>query len=172
MGNDKLHKEATGFYELRPYYQKMGPLNEKANYAIQWCTYRKEWQLIKINPLGDFPLNDKKTNIAPLLKGEKFSQPTNVDIKAYNTFENLKSVVKTFQNDNNELNQKIFQLQLENARLNEEKNLAKEKMISSRKENKSLYEKLDQMYDENAKLKENFEEIQKEQKIKTEEFQN
>ena len=79
-----MYPDAGGLYELLPYYQKINPLGEKASYAIQWCDFERKWQLIKINPLGDLRrLDVEETNIATLLEGDQFSQPTDADIKAY-----------------------------------------------------------------------------------------
>ena len=69
---------------MLPYYQKINSLGEKVNYTIQWCTFTKQWQLIKASPLGNLPRFDvEQTTIASLLEGDQFSRPTNADIKTY-----------------------------------------------------------------------------------------
>jgi len=108
--------DAGGLYELLPYYQKINPLGKKTNYAIQWCDFENKWQLIEVNPLGLFAsLNNEVSTIATLLEGDHFSKPTKADIKAYTTYEQMKSVVKTLGEQNKELKMKIIKMENEAA---------------------------------------------------------
>jgi hypothetical protein len=117
-GENTTHPDAGGLYELLPYYQKINPLGEKANYAIQWCDFENKWQLIKVNPLGDLPrLDVEQTTIATLLEGDQFSRPTNADIKAYTIYEQMKSAVKTVGEKNKELKIKIVETEKEISRV-------------------------------------------------------
>merc|ERR1712034_240107 len=117
-GENTTHPDAGGLYELLPYYQKINPLGEKANYAIQWCDFENKWQLIKVNPLGDLPrLDVEQTTIATLLEGDQFSKPTDADIKAYTTYEQMKSAVKTVGEKNKELKIKIVETEKEISRV-------------------------------------------------------
>jgi len=108
------NSDAGGLYELLPYYQKINPLGDKTNYGIQWCDFTKQWQLIKINPLGALHrLDVEETNIATLLEGDQFSRPTNADIKAYTTYEKMKSVVRSVGEINKEQKIKIIKMEKE-----------------------------------------------------------
>merc|ERR1712034_97370 len=125
--------DAGGLYELLPYYQK-------TNYAIQWCDFEKKWQLIKVNPLGDLPrLNVEQTTIATLLEGDQFSRPTNADIKAYTTYEQMKKNIKTLGKTNKELKLKIMKMEEESFRT---KTAANDEIACLQKTNEILKETL------------------------------
>jgi len=145
------HPDAGGLYELLPYYQKINPLGEKANYAIQWCDFERKYQLIKINPLGDLRrLDVEETNIATLLEGDQFSRPINADIKAYTTYEQMKSVVKTVGEKNKELKIKIMEMEETIVRLQSKIN---DEITSAREANKKLEETFIKIKEQNKKLK-------------------
>jgi len=145
------HPDAGGLYELLPYYQKINPLGEKAHYSIQWCDFGNKWKLIKVNPLGDLPrLDVEETTIATLLEGNQFSRPTKDDIKAYITYEQMKSVVKMVGEKNKELKMKIIELEDELVRVNTKVN---NKIFLTKQENKKLEETLTKIEKQNKKLK-------------------
>jgi len=145
--NNKLFPEATGFYELLPYYQKLKVLDtEKTDFAIQYSPYEKQWQLIK-NPFGDpFSQNLDPTTVATLLIDEKISEPC--DIKAYATLQNLKSKVEKRGVQNKDLKIKVakmeneihdLKIQNQNFKFQIEKNEGFEKkLIKSVETNKKL----------------------------------
>jgi len=131
------HPDASGLYELLPYYQKINPLGEISNYAIQWCDFEKQWQLIKVNPLGDLRrLELEETHIATLLEGDQFSRPTHADIIAYTTYDEMKSVVKTVGEINKELKVKIIKMEEGIASAQEKYEKLEEKLIAERIEQK------------------------------------
>jgi len=106
--------DAGGLYELRPYYEKVNALGEKTNYAIQWCAFETKWKLVEANQIGLFPsLDNELSTIATLLEGEQFSRPTKADIKAYTTYEQMKSTVNTVGIKNKELKIKIIKIENE-----------------------------------------------------------
>jgi len=108
--------DAGGLYELLPYYQKINPLGEKTNYAIQYCAFDNKWELVEANQIGLFPsLDNELSTIATLLEGDQFSRPTKTDIKAYTTYEQMKSVVNTVGVKNKELQMKINEMENEIA---------------------------------------------------------
>jgi len=145
------YPDAGGLYELLPYYQKINPLGEKTNYAIQWCDFEKKWQLIKVNPLGDLPrLNVEQTTIATLLEGDQFSRPTNADIKAYTTYEQMKSAVKIVGEKNKELKMKIIEMEEEIIRVQTKKN---DEITSIQEKNEKLQEILAKIKEQNKKFK-------------------
>jgi len=145
------HPDAGGLYELLPYYQKINPLGEKANYAIQWCDFERKYQLIKINPLGDLRrLDVEETNIATLLEGDQFSRPINADIKSYTTYEQMKLVVKTVGEKNKELKIKIMEMEETIVLLQSKTN---DEITSARETNKKLEETLIKIKEQNKKLK-------------------
>merc|ERR1712034_43176 len=93
-------------------YQKINILDEKEIYAIKWCEVKKEYQLIKVNPLRDSILSSSlfdDEQIATLFKGDQFSRPTHADMKAYTTYEKMKSVVKMLSEKNKELKMQIVE---------------------------------------------------------------
>jgi len=144
--------DAGGLYELLPYYQKINPLGEKANYGIQWCDFTKQWQLIKINPLGALRrLDVEETNIATLLEGDQFSRPTNADIKAYTTHEQMKLIVQTVGEINKEQKMKIIEMEKEQTK-------SKVEIASERQKYEKLEEKLTKSIEQNQKY---LEQIQK-----------
>jgi len=137
------YSDAGGLYELLPYYQKINPLGEKVNYVIQWCDFVEKWQLIKVNPLGDFPrFNVEQTTIATLLEGDQFSRPTNADIKAYKTYEQMKSAIKMVGEKNKELKMKIIEMQEAN-----------DEITSLRETREKLEKTLAKIKEQNKKLK-------------------
>jgi len=106
--------DAGGLYELRPYYQKINALEEKTNYAIQYCGFENKWQLVEANQIGLFPsLDNELSTIATLLEGDQFSKPTKADIKAYTTYKQMKFTVNTVGIKNTELKLKIIAMQNE-----------------------------------------------------------
>jgi len=111
---DTSQPDAGGLYELRPYYQKINALGEKTNYAIQWCAFENKWQLVEANQIGLIPsLDNELSTIATLLEGDHFSRPTKADIKAYTTYEQMKSAVNTVGIKNKELKIKIIEMEIE-----------------------------------------------------------
>jgi len=148
--DNTANPDAGGLYELLPYYQKINPLGEKANFAIQWCDFENKWQLIKVNPLGGLPrLDVEQTTIATLLEGDQFSRPTNADMKAFITYENMKSVVKAVGENNKALKIKIIEMEKEIVHI---KTKADEEIASAREANKNLEETLTKVKEQNKKI--------------------
>jgi len=146
-----IYSDAGGLYELLPYYQKINPLGEKVNYKIQWCDFEKQFQLIKVNPLGDLPrLNVEQTTIATLLEGDQFSRPTNADIRAYTTYEQMKENIKKLGKTNKELKLKIMETEEESFRT---KTTANDEIASLQKTNEKLKEILTKIKEQNKKFK-------------------
>merc|ERR1712034_236749 len=147
--------DAGGLYELLPYYQKINPLGEKTNYAIQWCAFENKWQLVEVNPLPS--LNNEVSTIATLLEGDYSSKPKKADVKAYTTYEQMKSVVKTVGEQNEELKMKMIEMENEIAIVqtkNENfKALAKHKIKSVQDKNEQLEGKLMKSIEQNEKWK-------------------
>jgi hypothetical protein len=153
-----LQPDAGGLYELRPYYQKINPLGEKTNYAIQYCGFESKWQLVEANQIGLFPsLDNERSTIATLLEGEHYPRPTKCDIKAYTTYEQMKLAVKEVGENNKELKIKIIEMENEITLLqtgNEKfKALAKQKVNSLREKNTQLSGELIKSIEQNEKYK-------------------
>merc|ERR1711900_151594 len=111
--NDKLYPTATGFYELRPYYQKLNVLDEK-EFAIQYCPYEKQWVLIK-DPFGDAfseKLDLEPKIVAKIFQGESFSNSSG-DIYAFNTFKDMHSHVIELGKQHEQLKINIQKLEAE-----------------------------------------------------------
>jgi len=169
-----IYPDAGGLYELLPHYQKINPLGEKANYKIQWCDFEQQFQLIKVNPLGDLPrLNVEQTTIATLLEGDQFSRPTNADIKAYTTYEKMKSVVRSVGEINKEQKIKIIKMEKE---VDHVQTKSKVEIACERKKYEKLKEKLTKSIEQNQKHLEKIQKfkadaVEQNQKFKTYELE-
>jgi hypothetical protein len=112
--------------------------------------------LIKINPLGALHrLDVEETNIATLLEGDQFSRPTNADIKAYTTYEKMKSVVRSVGEINKEQKMKIIKMEKE---VDHVQTKSKVEIACERKKYEKLEEKLTKSIEQNKKY---LEKIQK-----------
>jgi len=168
--SDYADSNAGGLYKLLPYYQKINILDEKENYAIKWCQYKKKYQLVKVNPFGDPPFNAKQTNIptsfdaepiATFLQGDQFSRLTNADIKAYTTYEQMKLVVKMLSEENKQLKIHIGEKKTKFNAYDLEK---KEIIDNANKLIETKTEENERLVEEVEKLKSNLKEKEKENK--------
>jgi len=132
--------------------------------------------LVEANQIGLFPsLDNELSTIATLLEGDQFSRPTKADIKAYTTYEQMKSAVKTVGENNQELKIKIIEMEKEITLLQTEnekfKALAKQKVKSIREKNTQLSEELIKSIEQNEKCKSDALEQKKLSKMKNKEHE-
>jgi hypothetical protein len=141
--NDETFPNASGFYALRPYYQKLKICaKETQDYAIEYSWYDKQWKLIR-NPfcesiVENLSLGDN--TIASLLSGEEFSYVNNVDedISAFKTFKDVVSKNKRAGEKIKELQQEIKSLRIGNDDLLKTNDKLNNQLIDESKELKTL----------------------------------
>jgi len=137
--NDETFPYASGFYVLRPYYQKLKICTgEIDDYAIEYSSYDKKWTLIR-NPFYDpivenLELTDN--TIATLLEGEEFSHLHNheEDILAFKTFEDVISKNKRAGKEIKKLKTEIEikQEEIESLKKNYEDLMTKNDVLNNR----------------------------------------
>merc|ERR1712096_364358 len=129
-----LLSDATGFYRLLPTYYKINPkfitFDEKnpSKYIIQWNTFYKEWQLMKINFAGPFPHMEVE-QLFTLSDRDDFLYQTNTDIQACETMHSIKQnntklveKMNEMKEENNFLKKRTLYLEQENKRSIENEN--------------------------------------------------